>query len=150
MGVTTRAARMVEFERVKTVTGDAKMKRVPLSLPELAIISLTRGIGGVGVGLLLSCKIKREKRTALGWTLLGVGIATTVPIVVQLVNSFRRAASSDETDDAGGQQEKETEPLRDGDETANPEEQGEKESGSSAGTGGRFGDDDSRGSSSEE
>ena len=60
------------------------MNRTPLSIPEIALIGGTRAALGVGVGFLLADRIGKEQRRAIGWTLLAVGILTTVPIAVEI------------------------------------------------------------------
>jgi hypothetical protein len=67
------------------------MRQVSLPLHELAFIAATRGLAGAGIGLLLADELPRPVRKALGWTLLGIGAATTVPLAVSV---FRH---SDET-----------------------------------------------------
>ena len=63
------------------------MNRVPLSIPEVAIIGGTRAARGAGVGLLLADRLSDEQRRAVGWTLFGIGLITTIPIAVQLFSS---------------------------------------------------------------
>jgi hypothetical protein len=63
------------------------MQRRSLSIPEIAIIAGTRGALGAGLGLLLSGYMSREQRRAVGWSLLGVGLLSTIPIAVQLFAS---------------------------------------------------------------
>ena len=61
------------------------MRRVEGTLPELAFVAVTRGLTGLGVGLLLSEFIDdKQVRRGLGWTLLGIGAATTVPIAMKV------------------------------------------------------------------
>lgn len=62
------------------------MQRRSLSIPELAINSGTRAALGAGVGMLVSEFMTREQRRAVGWTLVAVGAATTIPIIVQLIS----------------------------------------------------------------
>lgn len=62
------------------------MQRKLLSMPELAIISGTRAALGAGVGLLVADLMNPERRKGVGWTLLGVGLVSTIPIVVQLIS----------------------------------------------------------------
>jgi hypothetical protein len=56
------------------------MKTKTIALPTLAAIAATRGILGIGIGLLLSPRIVPSQRRALGWTLLGIGLASTIPL----------------------------------------------------------------------
>jgi hypothetical protein len=61
------------------------MKTHPVTLPEMAIVAITRGMAGAGAGLLLAERVPREVRRAVGWTLLAVGAATTIPIVLSFL-----------------------------------------------------------------
>ena len=67
------------------------MRQVPVPLHELAFIAATRGLAGAGLGLLLADQLPPAARRAVGWTLLGIGAATTVPIAVSL---FRRSTTA--------------------------------------------------------
>jgi len=58
------------------------MKPKEVTVPELALIAGTRGLLGAGIGLLLSGKLSREQRRAVGWTLVTVGAVTTIPLVI--------------------------------------------------------------------
>lgn len=60
------------------------MDRQSLSLPELAIIAGTRAALGAGIGLLMSNKLSNDRCKSVGWTLLSVGVASTIPIAIQL------------------------------------------------------------------
>jgi len=60
------------------------MKPKEVTVPELALIAGTRGMLGAGIGLLLSGKLSREQRRAVGWTLVAVGAVTTIPLVVEV------------------------------------------------------------------
>ena len=55
------------------------MKERKLTLPEIGLIASTRGMLGAGIGLLLADKLPDDQRRAVGWTLLLVGVVTTVP-----------------------------------------------------------------------
>ena len=57
-------------------------KRV--TVPELALIAVTRGAIGFGAGLLLADKFKQARRKALGWSLFFSGLASTVPIAMHV------------------------------------------------------------------
>ena len=65
------------------------MRTLDLSLPELAFIAATRGMAGVGIGLLLADHVQPEARKPLGWTLLAIGALTTVPIAVTVFGRSR-------------------------------------------------------------
>ena len=60
------------------------MKTYDVSLPQIAFVAGTRGLGGAGVALLLSPYLKPETRRTVGWTLLGIGLLTTIPIALRL------------------------------------------------------------------
>lgn len=55
-----------------------------ITVPEIALIAVTRGAIGFGAGLLLASKFKREQRKILGWTLFLSGLASTIPIARHL------------------------------------------------------------------
>ena len=61
------------------------MKQVSLTIPEIGLIAGTRAAGAAGLALLLSDRINPEQRRAIGWTLLAVGVITTVPLVAQVL-----------------------------------------------------------------
>lgn len=60
------------------------MKKTELTLPELALIVGTRGMLGVGIGLLLADRLTKDQRKAVGSTLLAVGIVTTIPLGIEV------------------------------------------------------------------
>ena len=59
-------------------------QRRNVTLPELALIAVTRGALGFGAGLLLADKFKREWRKAIGWSLFLTGVASTIPIAMHV------------------------------------------------------------------
>ena len=61
------------------------MKTVRLTLPEIALLAGTRAALGAGVGLLLGERLKPEQRQAVGWTLLLVGLLTTIPLALDVL-----------------------------------------------------------------
>ena len=69
------------------------MRSLEVALPELAFIAATRGLAGVGIGLLISEQLKPQTRRAVGWTLLGIGALTTVPIAASVFGRARLARS---------------------------------------------------------
>jgi len=60
------------------------MEERELTLSEIALIASTRGMLGAGIGLLLSGKLSREQRQAVGWTLVMVGAVTTIPLAMNV------------------------------------------------------------------
>ena len=60
------------------------MKTVTLTLPEIGLLAGTRAALGAGVGLLLSERLNREQRQAVGWTLLVIGLITTIPLALEV------------------------------------------------------------------
>lgn len=60
------------------------MRQISIPMHELAFIAATRGLAGAGLALLLADELPRPARKAIGWTLLGIGAATTVPIAVSI------------------------------------------------------------------
>jgi hypothetical protein len=55
-----------------------------LTVPQIAIIAVTRGAIGFGAGLLLASKFKPGRRKKLGWTLFLSGLASTIPIAISV------------------------------------------------------------------
>jgi 4-amino-4-deoxy-L-arabinose transferase-like glycosyltransferase len=61
------------------------MKERIVTLPEIGLIAATRGMLGAGIGLLLSGKLKKDQRRAVGWTLVAVGAVTTIPLLMTVL-----------------------------------------------------------------
>ena len=62
------------------------MKKLELTLPEMALIVGTRGMFGAGAGLLLADKLNDDKRKAIGWTLLLIGAISTIPLAIEVLS----------------------------------------------------------------
>lgn len=60
------------------------MKKTELALTEIGLIAGTRAMLGAGAGLLLGEKLSKESRKAVGWTLLLIGLASTIPLAVDV------------------------------------------------------------------
>jgi hypothetical protein len=60
------------------------MIRRIVTLPELGLVAGTRAALGAGVALLLADKLTPESRRAVGWTLVGVGVISTFPLLAQI------------------------------------------------------------------
>ena len=62
------------------------MKFHNVTLPELSLIAGTRAMAGAGIALLVGDCLTAEKRKAVGWTLLAVGLITTIPLAIQVLS----------------------------------------------------------------
>lgn len=67
-------------------------KRLSMTFPELALVGVTRGAIGVGVGLLLANKLSRDKRTAIGLPLFLLGALSSIPIAIRLFHEKNKKA----------------------------------------------------------
>ena len=65
---------------------EVPMQQRGLTIPELILIAGTRVALGLGVGLLIGDKLRSDVRKGAGWALLGVGVATTIPIAISVLN----------------------------------------------------------------
>jgi uncharacterized membrane protein YfcA len=74
------------------------MRETRLTLPQLALIAGTRGMLGAGVGFLLADRLPKDSRKAVGWTLLLVGVLTTVPLALEVLGASRSAGRAGATD----------------------------------------------------
>jgi glucan phosphorylase len=74
---------------------EGAMKTFDLSIPEVMFIAATRGLGGAGIGLLVGDHLNSQQRRAVGWTLLGIGLLTTVPIAASLISRSGRKLLAD-------------------------------------------------------
>ena len=66
------------------------MLTTELRLPELALIAGTRGLLGAGIGLLLADKMSPGHREGIGWALVAVGVLTTIPLGMMVLDRRRR------------------------------------------------------------
>lgn len=65
------------------------MRELKTPLPLLFAIAATRGLLGVGIGLLLSEVIGRHNRRNVGIALAAIGAATTIPLALTLKRNQR-------------------------------------------------------------
>ena len=63
------------------------MNKFVLSLPTLGFVVWTRAALGVGIGLLVSNKLTKSQRRAVGVTLIAIGVATTIPAAMAVLHS---------------------------------------------------------------
>ena len=71
------------------------MRRFDVSVPELAFVAATRGMAGAGIGLLASGLLNPEARKAVGWTLVAIGLLTTLPIAATVFGRARERLLAD-------------------------------------------------------
>jgi hypothetical protein len=69
------------------------MKTVVLNLPTFGFVVATRAMLGAGVGLLLAERLSAEQRRAVAFTLIGVGLVTTVPALLAVFGGRKSAES---------------------------------------------------------
>ena len=61
------------------------MRERAITLPELGLIAGTRVALGAGIGLLLADRLDPDRRRAVGWTLLLVGVVSTIPLAMEVL-----------------------------------------------------------------
>ena len=66
------------------------MRERGLTIPEIMLIGGTRAALGAGLALLLADKISKDERKGAGWALLGIGVVTTIPILINVLSKPRR------------------------------------------------------------
>jgi hypothetical protein len=55
-----------------------------ISGPELFLIAATRGMLGVGIGLLIAGRMTDDHRRLVGKLLFGIGAASTIPLALEV------------------------------------------------------------------
>jgi len=71
------------------------MTRTELSFPELGLLVGTRGMLGMGLGLLLGDRLDPEKRKAVGLTLAAIGVLSTIPLAFIVFGRRKKAPALD-------------------------------------------------------
>jgi hypothetical protein len=61
-----------------------QMNERRLNLSDIILIGATRGMLGVGIGLLAADKLSDTQRRAVGRTLVLVGAVTTIPLAMRV------------------------------------------------------------------
>ena len=61
------------------------MRKTNLALPIVALIGATRGMLGIGLGLLLSGRFKKDTRRTVGTALALAGALSTIPLAFQVL-----------------------------------------------------------------
>ena len=73
------------------------MREHRITIPELALLAATRGMLGTGLGLLISERLRTQRRRTVGWTLLVIGLVSTIPLALRLFlqRTGRRGATTE-------------------------------------------------------
>jgi hypothetical protein len=58
--------------------------KTEISLPDLGLVAMTRGMLGIGIGLLAANKLNGARKP-VGVALIAVGLATTVPLLLDVL-----------------------------------------------------------------
>ncbi|MEP6484842.1 MAG: hypothetical protein ABJB01_10355 [Rudaea sp.] len=61
--------------------------KTEISLPELGLVGMTRGMLGIGIGLLAANRL-HGARKPLGLALVAVGLLTTVPLLLDVLEGL--------------------------------------------------------------
>ena len=69
------------------------MRETRVSLPELALVALTRAALGFGFGLLASSRLTNDQRRAVGITMVLVGAVTTIPLAIAVLQGRQRTSN---------------------------------------------------------
>jgi hypothetical protein len=72
------------------------MKERNLTLPEIGLIAGTRGIAGIGIGLLIGDKFRHDQRVSTGWALLLAGTLLSIPLAVTVLKKAAAAQAEEE------------------------------------------------------
>ena len=65
------------------------MKETRIALPRLALIAATRGMLGIGIGLLISERFSHRDRARVGFALAAVGALSTLPLMIGVLRRTR-------------------------------------------------------------
>jgi hypothetical protein len=71
------------------------MRQVTLTFPQLGLIGGTRALLGAGIALLAADWMSQQERRAVGWTLLAVGVVTTLPLAAQVFSQAKAPVATD-------------------------------------------------------
>lgn len=69
--------------------------KIWLSFPELGLLAVTRGMIGVGIGLLLANRMSKERRRAIGLPLFIIGALSTIPIAMNVFGKDKPVLGTD-------------------------------------------------------
>jgi EamA domain-containing membrane protein RarD len=64
-----------------------------LRLPEIGLLAGTRGLLGAGIALLIANRLSEAQRKDIGWTLVAIGVVTTLPLALMVFDRQRMRRS---------------------------------------------------------
>ena len=64
-----------------------------LRLPEIGLLAGTRGLLGAGIALLIADRLSGAQRKDIGWTLVAIGVVTTLPLALMVFDRQRMRRS---------------------------------------------------------
>jgi hypothetical protein len=67
------------------------MKQVNLSMPQLGLIVLTRGMLAAGGMLLIAERLSQARRKQIGWPLVAIGAVSTIPLALGVIHNIKEA-----------------------------------------------------------
>ena len=67
------------------------MRAKLLTVPDIMLIAGTRMALGAGIAFLLANRLSEGSRRGAGWALLGVGVLSSVPLVMNALGGASRA-----------------------------------------------------------
>jgi len=65
------------------------MKSIAVPIPFIGAVAATRGMLGLGAGLLLAQSLSDRRRTTVGWTLVAIGVLSTLPLAAHVISRWR-------------------------------------------------------------
>jgi hypothetical protein len=68
------------------------MRKFKITLPELALVAGTRAALGAGVAFLVADRLPKDRRIAVGWTLVTIGALSSIPLAFEVLGRDRLAA----------------------------------------------------------
>jgi hypothetical protein len=71
------------------------MQKRSIPLPLAILMAATRGVLGLGLGLLLSDKLRRRNRRKIGAALAGAGALSTIPLAIRVFADRNRVRPSE-------------------------------------------------------
>ena len=68
------------------------MREFAITLPKLALVAGTRAALGAGLAFLVADRLPKDRRIAVGWTLVTVGVLSSIPLAFEVLGHGRLGA----------------------------------------------------------